>query len=145
MFMKDKKGFTLLELLVTVAILGILGAIAFPMYRGYQKSAARAEATTNLMALSLCLEEYFAERGNYGVAGTYNWANSGGTDTISNWLPAFKPKKAAAGTENKFDYRLQVIDANNYLATATGRAGFIVSGEVLTLDEEGTKTGSWPK
>jgi len=142
----NKKGFTLIEMLIAVALLGILSSIAVPIYRGYQRTAMRQEATANLSGLRMCLEEYYAENNAYAPgAGPYTWSNNGGTDTITNWLPCFNPRNAAGGVQNKFDYSLSRPSATTYDATATGRAGFAVSGDVFTIDELGVKTGPWPQ
>ena len=46
-FHRHKNGFTLIELVIVVAILGILSAIGIPMYQGYQESAKRTAIVTN--------------------------------------------------------------------------------------------------
>jgi type IV pilus assembly protein PilE len=152
----NKKGFTLMELLIAVAIIGILSAIAVPIYRGYQKSAMRQEATSNLQAIRMCVEEYFAENNRYGKddgGGSYNWSGNGTTDNFSDWLPCFNPRSASGGVENKFDYNLTVnADNITYLATATGRTGFQVAEDTFTIDQAGVKGGDdgsgnnpWPQ
>jgi prepilin-type N-terminal cleavage/methylation domain-containing protein len=66
----SKKGFSLIELIITVAIIGILAAIAIPAYVGQQARAARTEAYTNLQNLRLVEEQFFAERGYYSPCNT---------------------------------------------------------------------------
>ena len=53
------KGFTLIEIMIVVAILGILGAIAIPLYSGYTDRAKRVEAEEQLMAIAAMEEDYF--------------------------------------------------------------------------------------
>jgi len=154
----DKNGFTLTELLITVAIIGILAMIAIPVYIGQQKRAVRVEAYTNLESLRLLEEQFFAERGRY----TNDQGDEGNTPAIrdanlidiqtsrgpgDDALPGFRP---GAGTN--FSYR---ILQNNQLMTpvtspptwvaspagtlcfvaiATGVAGTRVADEVFAID-----------
>lgn len=55
---KKKKGFTLLELLVVLAILAILIAIAIPVYKGQKEKAARTAHNANVRVLETALESY---------------------------------------------------------------------------------------
>ena len=61
-------GFTLIELMIVVAIIGILAAIAIPNFLKFQLRSKTGEAKTNLAALRTAEEGYFAEYGVY-IAG----------------------------------------------------------------------------
>jgi prepilin-type N-terminal cleavage/methylation domain-containing protein len=157
-------GFTLIELLVTVTILGILSAIAIPLYTGYQRGAARQEATANLQGLSICLEQYFAENGRYNPAAdgalpiTYNWqmndagavttpTSPAGLTSITTWLPCFQPQKSSGGTINKYNYSVTVGLANTYVATASGARKPVssdIGANAFSIDNTGFKNGPWP-
>ena len=64
-----RRGFTILELMVSVAIMGILAAVAIPSFRTYQWKAKRGEAFVNLGALANNQKAYFAIADGYlGVA-----------------------------------------------------------------------------
>jgi len=63
--MKSEKGFTLIELMIVVAIIGILAAIAIPNFLSYQKKAKTSEAKTNLGAIRTSEESYRAENDVY--------------------------------------------------------------------------------
>ncbi len=63
--MMDKKGFSLIELLIVIMIIGILATIGVPAYIGQQKNAARTEAYTNLQNLAILEAQFFADKGRY--------------------------------------------------------------------------------
>ena len=63
--LKGQKGFTLIELMIVVAIIGILAAIAIPNFLQYQLKSRQAEAKTNLGAIRTSLTAFQAERGCY--------------------------------------------------------------------------------
>lgn len=60
---KKKKGFTLLELLVVLAILAILIAIAIPVYKGQKEKAARTAHNANVRVLETAVESYRQDKG----------------------------------------------------------------------------------
>lgn len=61
----DNKGFTLAELMITVAIIAILAAVAVPIYNGYTMRARRADAYSAIQTIALGEEKAFAETGAY--------------------------------------------------------------------------------
>ena len=67
MLRKNQKGFTLIELMIVVAIIGILAAIAIPNFRNYQMKAKSAEARTNLAAIRTSQEAYRADSDTFLV------------------------------------------------------------------------------
>ena len=62
---RRRKGFTLIELMIVVAIIGILAAIAIPNFLRFQLKAKSSEGKTNLAAIRTAEESYFAEYGAY--------------------------------------------------------------------------------
>lgn len=70
----ERKGFTLIELMVVVAIIGILAAVAIPVYRYYVTSAKASEAITVLQGIRMAEVRYFSEYKRY-------------TNTMSSYFP----------------------------------------------------------
>jgi type IV pilus assembly protein PilA len=66
---KSKKGFTLIELMIVVAIIGILAAIAIPNFLRFQLKSKSSEGKVNIAAIRTAEESYLAEFGNYVAAG----------------------------------------------------------------------------
>jgi len=62
---RHDKGFTLIEMMITIAILGILSAIAIPNFQRYQARSRRSEAYTNLASIAKSEKAYFAEYSSY--------------------------------------------------------------------------------
>jgi len=113
--LKNNKGFTLIELMIVVAIIGILAAIAIPNFMSYQCKAKQAEAKRVLGNLRVLQEAYFAEYDTY--------ANSTGA------LGATTPKG-----DPRYTYTVSG-DANGFTATATASDGSL-NGDVWTVDED---------
>ncbi len=63
--MKSMKGFTLVELVIVIVIVGILSVVAVPVYKGYTKKAMATEGKALLGAINTSQKVYFAEWGNF--------------------------------------------------------------------------------
>ena len=61
----SKKGFTLIELMIVVAIIGILAAIAIPNFMKFQAKSKQSEAKGNLKGIATAEKTYFAEKNTY--------------------------------------------------------------------------------
>lgn len=70
------RGFTLIEMMVVVVILGILASIAYPSYTSYVLKSRRAEAKAMLQEIQLLQEKYRANNNTYGNLSDLGWTQT---------------------------------------------------------------------
>jgi type IV pilus assembly protein PilA len=126
--MRNKnKGFTIIEIMIVVGILGILSAIAVPIYQNYISNSRQNSANLMLEQFGILLETFRAENGQFPPVNTYLYQEDGAgnvtTDTITALLPGFKPKSASTSNTN-FHYSIAVSNSG----TATEQAVVTVTG-----------------
>jgi type IV pilus assembly protein PilE len=85
-----KTGFTLIELMIVVAVVGILAAIAYPSYMDSIRKSRRSDAINDLSAIALAQEKWRANKPTYGTL-TDVWGGvtttSGGYYTLAVGVP----------------------------------------------------------
>ena len=126
---RRQAGFTLIELMMTVAIAAILAAIAVPMYRTYVMRGRIIDATSKLSDFRVRMEQYFmdnrtyANGGNCGVANptdtgdaAFTIACSGATATAYTVKATGKSSKGMSG----FEYQITQTGAKKTNAVPTG-------------------------
>ncbi|VFQ47283.1 type IV pilin protein [Desulfoluna butyratoxydans] len=129
--MKNNKGFTLIELMIVVAIIGILAAVAIPNFRNYQLKSKESEAKVNLAAIAVAQEAYFAEYDGYvtlaaNPAGTASGAKRTWSPTAAGYAAiGFAPKDSNV----YFTYQTTAATAIAFTATATGNLDGSGSGD----------------
>jgi len=123
------KGFTLIELMVVVAIVAILAAIALPSYQEQMRKSRRAQAKADLTELAQQLERAYTINRSYGVA-SFVLADSGITQSPRDGNPFVAYTIALAQTTTTY----------TLTATPTGTAQATDRCGILTLDQTGKKT-----
>jgi type IV pilus assembly protein PilA len=125
--LRKQEGFTLIELMIVVAIIGILAAIAIPNFLQYQMKSRQAEAKTNLQAIRTSLLSFQGERGCYvtvPIWPTTNTPSAGAKSTPTPWSTATTPTPSGTTT-----YCTTTFDVPPGAAFAD--IGFAASGNVL--------------
>jgi type IV pilus assembly protein PilE len=130
--MHREKGFTLLELMIVVAIVAILAAIALPSYQDYITRSKFAEATSTLADLRVKMEQYFMDNRRYNVGGTPGTCGIPGGLTPT--VPGAKYFTFACASSNAAGAGDQ-----QFVITATGIAAQGLNGIAFTVNHANTK------
>lgn len=122
-------GYSLIELMIVIAIVGIVSTIAYPSYQSYTCDTFRGQAVADLKVCALSLDRYFSDDFTYIGA----LVNATSDSDCSNVSPA--------DGNTKFDITLPTLTANNYVLLATPAAGQSCgSGLSIQLSADGTLT-----
>lgn len=122
---KPVTGFTLIELMIVVAIVGIITAIAYPSYQGMLTSSNRGTAQADLMAFAAAMERHKAANFTYQGAGN-GGANTGAPAVFQTHSPAAEP-----AANKRYDLTIDMVSANgvSYRLKATPVAGTEQAGD----------------
>jgi type IV pilus assembly protein PilA len=136
-----RRGFTLIEMMIVVAIVGILAALAVVAYRKYILSAHTTEATHMVQSIRVAQDAYHAETQSYvststdGITGRYPTQNNTPGPFKSNWVTPNPPNPNAPclspGTGTPSCFGLLAVHADGPVAygyaTVGGNAGNYVN------------------
>lgn len=114
--MKKQGGFTLIEVLVVVAIIAILASVGLPAYTDYVTRGRIPDATSNLAVKRVQIEQYFMDNRTYVGAPACN-----ADTTISQY----------------FDFSCVAVDATSYSLQAVGKGG--MAGFTYTINQANAK------
>ncbi|MES9904907.1 MAG: type IV pilin protein [Sedimenticola sp.] len=112
-------GFTLIELMITVAIIGILAAIAMPSYQEQVRKTRRADAQSVLYDFANAMERYASKNPNTGFAD----AATGDADSGAPKSGVFPTQAPLDGNDKYYDLTLVVLDEAGGSAPAAGGYG----------------------
>lgn len=121
--MKYAKGFTLIELMIVVAVIAILATVAIPSYSNYVTRGRIPDATSNLASKRVLMEQYFQDNHSY-LSGVTCPATVAPDSTTSKY----------------FSFSCSNMNANTFTIIATGIG--TMNGFSYTIDQSNTKTSS---
>jgi type IV pilus assembly protein PilE len=110
----SSRGFTLIELMIVVAVLSVIAAIAVPAYNGYIREARLGAARTNIEPLRLALEDYWLDNSTYADVDGLKWDPANSDDGLYTGNLGWKPD----GDEDRFKYEV-TASTNSYTITVT--------------------------
>ena len=120
---KIHSGFSLVELMVVVAIVGIISMIAYPSYQGFIQGSNRSAAQADLMSLAAAMERHKATSFSYKAAAV-SAADTGSPAIYHKHSPSAEPY-----ADRKYDLTIKQATGSTYVLEATPRSSSVQSGD----------------
>lgn len=143
---RTSAGFTLIELMIAVAIIAILAAIAIPSYQNYMTQTRRTEAQAALMAFAQAMERFYTQNNTYIGA-------DGGTAAIANTFTApaaavYANQVPVEGGVKYYDLGIVNLTANSFELRANTTGVQANDGNVRILSNgrkewDAANDGTW--
>ena len=112
---KQNKGFTLVELLIVIVIIGILVAISIVAYNGITEKARFATMRSDLSSLNKAIQLYYADNGHYPISGVwFGYDRAKNDDFIPGLAPEYISSTPQLPTTAKGSYLYRSPDGVNY-------------------------------
>ncbi|MFC4070702.1 type II secretion system protein [Actinoplanes subglobosus] len=128
---KNDEGFTLIELLVVVVIIGVLVAIAVPVYLNYRQGAADKSAQSDVRGAISAIEQYYTSNGNTYPSGHLTQDNSGGAAATLTLPGATTASNGTVTLSDKSVLHYIAVGTTGYRVCATNSGG---SGKYYLYD-----------
>lgn len=133
------KGFSLLELMIVVAIVGILGAIVYPSYQEYIREANRSEAIAELQKLIAAQERYFLNNRQYATRLT-ELGFAADTWTTDHYSITAGACKSSNGTNIDFELCVELTAAGSGSQADDGSIIMNTVGRSVHVDSDDNET-----
>ena len=131
-----RRGFTLVELVIALAVVAILSAVAYPSYTAHIAKGRRADGKQAMLELAQRMERYYTERGTYvgatlGATGIYPNVSAGGHYSL------------AIASQTADGFAITATPQGRQLGDACGRYGYNQLGEQSVADATLASTACW--